>query len=171
MDGPTAEWFWAEPERLLAGKYPGAFGDEEAARAKVQAILRTGVTLFLDLTEPGELDQYAHLLDEPGPDSSGSAARHVRRPIEDMWVTTDDELAATLDEIDAELSRGGRVYVHCWGGCGRTGTVVSAWWVRHGADPFEALQRYNERSRAMTTRRCPETPEQVAMVVAWQPGR
>jgi protein-tyrosine phosphatase len=171
LNAPTAECFWAEPGRLLAGKYPGSFGDEPAARAKVEAILHAGVTLFLDLTDDGELDPYAHLLDERRPGPAGSGARHVRRPIEDMWVTTDAELAATLDVIDDELARGGVVYVHCWGGCGRTGTVVSAWWVRHGAGPLEAIRRYQERSRVITTSRCPETPEQVALVVAWGIGR
>jgi protein-tyrosine phosphatase len=171
LNAPTAECFWAEPKRLLAGKYPGAFGDEAVARMRVEAILGAGVTLFLDLTEDGELDSYAHLLNEPGSVAAAPVARHVRRPIEDMWVTTDADLAATLDVIDDELARGGVVYVHCWGGCGRTGTVVSAWWVRHGADPGEALQRYHERSRVLTSLRCPEIPEQVAMVLAWERGR
>ncbi|HEU0337403.1 MAG TPA: protein-tyrosine phosphatase family protein [Gaiellaceae bacterium] len=157
-----ADWFWAEPGRLLAGPYPGAYGDVRAARARLDALLRAGVTLFLDLTEAGELEPYAQLLD--------GRARHVRRPIADMSVTEVAELAATLDEIDAELASGGVVYVHCWGGCGRTGTAVSAWWVRHGADPFEALERYRASARAYTTMRCPQTPEQEALVLGWRTG-
>jgi hypothetical protein len=155
-----ADWFWAEPGRLLAGPYPGAHGDERAARARLEPLLAAGVTLFLDLTEEGELDPYAHLLE--------GRARHVRRPIADMSVTEVTDLAATLDEIDAELARGGVVYVHCWGGCGRTGTAVSAWWVRHGAEPFAALERYRAAARAYTTMRCPQTPEQEALVLAWR---
>jgi protein-tyrosine phosphatase len=157
-----ADWFWAEPGRLLAGPYPGVHGDVRAAQARLDALLQAGVTVFLDLTEDGELEPYAQLLD--------GRARHVRRPIADMSVTEVAELAATLDEIDAELAAGGIVYVHCWGGCGRTGTAVSAWWVRHGADPFEALERYRASARAYTTMRCPQTPEQEALVLGWRAG-
>jgi hypothetical protein len=161
VDG-AADWFWADPGRLLAGPYPGAHADERASRARLEALLAAGVTLFLDLTEDGELDAYAHLL--------CGRARHVRRPIVDMSVTDAAALAATMDEIDAELAAGGVVYVHCWGGCGRTGTAVSAWWVRHGADPFEALERYRTSARAYTTMRCPQTPEQEALVLGWRAG-
>jgi protein-tyrosine phosphatase len=120
------------------------------------------VTLFVDLTEEGELEPYLGRL---------AGARHVRFPILDMWVTSDDQLVRTLDAIDAELAAGGTVLVHCWGGCGRTGTVIAAWWVRHGADPAEAVERYQALCRAYSTRRCPETPEQVAMVLRWRRGR
>jgi hypothetical protein len=145
--------FWADPGRLLAGRHPGATVDE---------LLGTGVTLFVDLTEEGELEPYVAQL---------VGARHARFPILDMWVTTDEQLVRTLDAIDTELAAGGTVLVHCWGGCGRTGTVVAAWWVRHGADPDEALERYQALCRAYSMRRCPETPEQVALVRSWRRGR
>ena len=141
-----------EPGRLLAGRYPGS----------LEELVAAGVTLFVDLTEEGELEPYAARL---------TGARHVRFPILDMWVTSDEQLVRTLDAIDAELAAGGTVLVHCWGGCGRTGTVIAAWWVRHGADPVEALERYQSLCRAYSTRRCPETPEQVAMVMRWRQGR
>jgi protein-tyrosine phosphatase len=144
--------FWVDPGRLLAGRYPGSPGELVAA----------GVTLFVDLTEEGELEPYVARL---------TGARHARFPILDMWVTSDEQLVQTLDEIDAELAAGGTVLVHCWGGCGRTGTVIAAWWVRHGADPVAALERYQSLCRAYSTRRCPETPEQVAMVMRWRRGR
>ena len=37
-----------------------------------------------------------------------------------------------LDHIDVAQQRGQRVYRHCWGGIGRTGTVVGCYLVRHG---------------------------------------
>lgn len=171
---PTDECFWAEPGRLLAGKYPGAWQDEAAVRAKLDAILGAGVTLFLDLTEERELEPYAHLLrpgGRSGESPSGTTRGHIRRPIVDMSVCTDDDLAAALDTIDDELARGGVVYVHCWGGCGRTGTVVSAWWVRHGVEPAEALRRYQRLSRAIQWQHCPQTREQHALVLGWSAGR
>jgi len=45
--------------------------------------------------------------------------------------------------IEESLKAGRHVYVHCWGGTGRTGTVVGCWLVeqgRGGADPIQAIQ-------------------------------
>ena len=140
---PQNEWFWVEPDRLVAGKYPGAKNDEATARAKLEAILEEGVSFFVDLTEAGELGPYAHLL---------------------------NQMTAILDEIDAELGRGGIPYVHCWGGCGRTGTVIGTWWVRHGMTGGLAVDRYHRLSRAIQWQECPQTEAQRAVIRGWQPG-
>jgi protein-tyrosine phosphatase len=156
------EWFWVEPGRLIGGKYPGAWNDEATASAKLAAILEEGVSLFIDLTEKGELDAYSHLLD--------GRARHVRHPIRDMSTTGTGEMTAILDEIDRELARNGIPYVHCCGGCGRTGTVIGAWWVRHGMDGEAAVDRYQRLSRAIQWQDCPQTGAQRAVIRGWQPG-
>ena len=117
-----------------------------------------GVTLFLDLTHPGELEPYASLVVPP--------SRYLNLPIRDFSVPTRDGLVATLDEIDAELDAGGLVYVHCWAGCGRTGVVVGSWLVRHGADPNDALQRIAD-ARGLG---CPQTLEQRLVVLDWRRG-
>jgi hypothetical protein len=132
MDAPTPESYWVEPGELLAGKYPGSV-DAASATTRVGQLLAVGVTLFVDLTEEFDLAPYAHLVDGVG--------RHVRMPIPDMDVTTPEQMRRTLDLIDRERARGGTAYVHCWGGAGRTGTVVGCWLVRHGLDGAEALQR------------------------------
>ena len=41
------------------------------------------------------------------------------------------QTAGILDAIDKALEDGKNVYVHCWGGIGRDGTVVGCWLVRH----------------------------------------
>lgn len=147
-----------ETDRLIAGLHPCAWGPEDAYEA-VDELLAAGVTLFLDLTQEGELEPYAHLVRPP--------ARHVRAPIRDLSVPTPDRLVDVLDAIDEEIERGGVVYVHCWAGCGRTGVVVGSWLVRHGASPHEALQRIADaRGRG-----CPQTLEQRLLVLSWEAGR
>ncbi|MGH3077798.1 MAG: protein-tyrosine phosphatase family protein [Gaiellaceae bacterium] len=146
-----------ERGRLIAGRHPCAWGPDYAA-AEVRDLLAVGVTLFLDLTQEGELEPYAHLVSPP--------ARHVRIPIRDFSIPTVEELEAALDEIDGELALGGLVYVHCWAGCGRTGVVVGSWLVRHGTLPEDALARIAE-TRGLG---CPQTLEQRLFVLGRVPG-
>ncbi|NJN80266.1 MAG: hypothetical protein HC797_07245 [Anaerolineales bacterium] len=37
-----------------------------------------------------------------------------------------------LDTIDNEIENGNPVYVHCWGGVGRTGITAACYLIRHG---------------------------------------
>ena len=149
----TERWFWIEPGRLLAGPYPGA-------AAEVDALRELGVASFVDLTEEGELEPY----------SVPDGMRHVRMPIEDFGCASEEQMSATLDVIDEALGLGA-VFVHCRGGCGRTGTVVACWLVRHGVAPPDSLERYAEASAVVCGRPCPETPAQRDLVLAWKPGR
>ena len=147
-----------EPGRLIAGRHPCAWGPENAS-VEVRDLVEAGVTLFLDLTQDGELEPYASLVEPP--------SRYVSMPIRDFSIPTLDALVAILDVIDAELAADGLVYVHCWAGCGRTGVVVGSWLVRHGVDPREALRRIAE-ARGLG---CPQTLEQRAFVLGWSAGQ
>ncbi|MDQ3672009.1 MAG: protein-tyrosine phosphatase family protein [Actinomycetota bacterium] len=144
-------------DRLIAGRHPCAWGPESAPE-EVSRLLDKRVTLFVDLTQEGELEPYAHLI---------APARHLRTAIRDFSVPAADDLVATLDAIDAELDAGGRVYVHCWAGCGRTGVVVGCWLVRRGLEPQAALAKIAE-TRGIG---CPQTLEQRLLVLGWAAGR
>lgn len=146
-----------EPGRLIAGRHPCAWG-AEGALVEMRVLADAGVTLFVDLTQDGELEPYASLVVLP--------SRYVNRPIRDFSIPTREDLTAILDEIDAEIDAGGVVYVHCWAGCGRTGVVVACWLVRHGADPDRALRRVAD-ARGLG---CPQTLEQRDFVLRWGRG-
>jgi protein tyrosine/serine phosphatase len=173
---PDAYWVTAIPlptGRLLAGEYPSAKDPAEATR-KLGRYLDAGVTTFIDLTEDGEyrLRPYAAEVVALGV-ARGMAVTHQRHPIPDLGAPAAAQMVATLDAIDAALARGQTVYVHCFGGVGRTGTVVGCWLVRHGLSGAAALAHIAAR-RAGTpdgARPSPETPAQRAMVIDWQEGR
>ncbi|HYI73812.1 MAG TPA: protein-tyrosine phosphatase family protein [Gaiellaceae bacterium] len=146
-----------DPGRLIVGRHPCALAATDAPLA-VRSLVDDGVTLFVDLTWRGELEPYEAQVQLP--------TRYVSRPIRDFSVPSRQALVTLLDEIDAELDDGGAVYLHCWAGCGRTGVVVGAWLVRHGAEPAEALRRIAD----LRGRGCPQTTEQRALVLGWARG-
>ena len=141
---------------LVAGRHPCALTAEEAADA-VAGLVGEGVTLFVDLTEDGELEPYAELVPQ--------GVRRVSLPVRDLSSPGKEQLVEALDTIDAEIAAGGRVYLHCWAGCGRTGVVAGCWLVRHGTDPHDALARIAETRGPG----CPQTLEQRLTILAWQP--
>jgi protein-tyrosine phosphatase len=145
--------YWVEPGRLLAGDHPRA--------ENADALVAAGVTAFVDLTQPDEIDPYVDLFD---------GAVHHRMPVGNFGVPSDDEMTATLDLLDDLLADGHVVYVHCWAGVGRTGTVVACHLVRHGMSGRAALARLAELREAIGRHDLsPEMPEQRALVERWRP--
>ena len=54
---PIVESYWVEENRFLAGEYPGEY-NPEITRRRLDAFLETGITTFIDLTQPHELPPY-----------------------------------------------------------------------------------------------------------------
>ena len=81
-------------------------------------------------------------------------------------------MTSILETIDGVLAAGRAVYVHCYGGIGRTGTVVGCFLARHGmagAEALEQIARWRERTPD-GWKRSPETDEQRQMVLNWPMG-
>ena len=164
---PIPNSYWVLPGRFLAGGYPGDV-DEEEARQKARQLLEAGVTLFLDLTEEGELNPYLPYVQE---EAQGRPFTHQRMAIGDFRAPPPEHMVAILDTIDAALAAGHVLYLHCWGGSGRTGTVVGCYLVRHGMPGGAALQEIGRlRQGVASVRHSPETAEQEQMVWQWPAG-
>jgi len=163
--------YWVVPVRLLAGEYPGHYV-EATARQKLGDLLNAGVRTFVDLTESRELTPYEDwLLSEA--QARGVTVRYLRFPIEDLNVPTVPRMREILTEITRALDADAPVYVHCWGGIGRTGTVVGCWLVERGHSGASALEQLDTlRMRSEKKRRpSPEMPEQLEFVRTWGSGR
>ena len=166
---PIDNSYWVIPGRLMAGEYPGAW-DENEARGRLRWLLEQGVTGWFDLTEDGEggLPPYGGLLAEEAA-ISGVSASHTRLSIEDFSTPTPEHMERILNRLDELLDEGRAVYLHCYGGIGRTGTTVGCFLVRHGWKGEAALKQIAEWRKDIPTgwRSSPETEEQIRFVLNW----
>jgi ADP-ribosylglycohydrolase len=166
---PLPATYWVVPGRFLVGEHPGSQSRAEAMD-RLRRFLASGVTCFIDLTEPGELPSYESLL--PAATPQGRNVRYLREPIRDHGVPTGPEtVARVIAQIDEALGAGHLVYLHCRAGIGRSATVAGCWLAASSdaaADPLGKLQelwQQSARSRAWPV--VPETQEQEDFVRDW----
>jgi len=154
------------PDKLLAGEYPRNI-DEPSSQEKIDDLLGSGVTAFIDLTEEREgLRPYSSLIHR---------ASHQRFPIRDMSIPKSAETTqAILDAIDHGIEHDQKIYVHCWGGVGRTGVIIGCWLARHRGGGEAALIQLRElwqQCPKSAFRQSPETLEQERYVLDWKSGQ
>ena len=126
------------PARSLLASTP-AIADAERARNKVNLLIDHGVRTFVDLTTPDDrLGPYAELVDDAAK-LRGLDLQRVAHPIPDMDVIDTSGYAAIVETIRASTGRGA-VFVHCWGGIGRTATVVGCLLVSDGLPPRRGVR-------------------------------
>jgi hypothetical protein len=168
---PIPESYWVLAGRFLAGEYPGSF-DQEATRGRAEAFLEAGFAAFIDLTAPeDELLPYRPVF-EAQAIARASDIDYRRFPIPDLGLPTDEQMTAILDAIDAALASGRKVYLHCWGGVGRTGTAVGCYLVRHGRTGTQALEQlaewWQEVPKHTYFPRSPQADAQVEFIRRWR---
>ena len=167
---PIIESYWVEENRFLAGEYPGS-QHPETARRRIEAFLESGIRTFVDLTQPHELVPYEAVLKEQSHMYDLNTAYH-RFAIRDHGVPSRETMVRILDTITESIENGQPVYVHCWGGIGRTGITVGCYLVRQGIFPDQALLRvaslYGTRPPSIYQPTSPETPEQFEFIRNWR---
>ena len=152
---PVTDWLWA-------GEYPGD-RTEDTAKEKFRQFRRFGITHFIDLTEEGELVPYQSYLH--------GNMYHLRFPIVDQSVPMDmDGVKILLDQIISihESDTHAKFYIHCWGGVGRTGTIVGCF-LRYFnklnyEDAISELARLFEECPKSVSRKTPENSMQFEFI-------
>ena len=145
-------------DRVYAGEYPREYDDKKSVD-KIKQFKRFGITHFIDLTEEGELRPYDQML--------VSLMQHIRFPIHDVSIPANIESVKDLiGQIQGILNENDRnkVYIHCWGGVGRTGTIVGCLLShQHNYDykeTMDALKKAFSDCPKSAYRETPETKEQ-----------
>lgn len=166
---PILESYWVIPGQFLAGEYPGRYA-ENMTEQRIDAFLQAGFTAFIDLTSSGELPEYAKILKEQARHYQVDVS-HQRFSISDFGLPTPEKMTEILDTLDSALNNGEKVYLHCWGGIGRTGTVVGCYLVRQGYSGEKALALladcWQTVPKSLLNPRSPETDAQRAFILNW----
>lgn len=119
-------------QSVFAGEYPFAV-DTELALKKIEILKQLKISYIIDLTEEGELLTYSNNIVN---------IIHKRFPISDRSVPKTTENMHTILECIHEAKKNGeRIYIHCWGGVGRTGTVIGCWFLFNGLNFEESMRR------------------------------
>jgi len=167
---PHADCYWLIEGRLLAGEHPGS-ALPAAAVARIDAILDAGVRRFIDLTGERECPApYVPTLQERAGERN-LLVGHQRFAIPDFGVPSGASMREVLDALYTAVGSRERVYLHCWGGVGRTGTVVGCLLREQGYTATEALAAIARKWQSMEKRArhpvSPETRAQIEFIERW----
>lgn len=163
------------PGALYAGEIPSSINDDELER-KIQTLYELGVTHIVNLTEVNEtnfkaipLRQYAQYA-EAYYEQKGCEITCLRYPIRDLDIPTITQMRTTIEALNSILKEGGCAYLHCWGGIGRTGTVLGCFLLQNEIlDHTTAISyiSFLKRNTNIRHRMSPETIEQCDFVRNW----
>jgi protein tyrosine/serine phosphatase len=165
---PFANTYWVVPGRLLAGEHPGDV-DDNCVEMHLRGLLEAGIRTFVDLTEEHETKSYSILLHAFAAEQ-GLKTTYLRMSIRDWGLPTEGKMRSILQALDQSIAEQQPVFVHCFAGLGRTGTVVGCYLQRHGLTTAEnVIIHIAELRQRMPSGmlHSPQTSGQVRMVQHW----
>jgi hypothetical protein len=144
---------------------------------RVTGLWNAGMRTFVNLIEEDEKNpqgkafaRYDHILRDLATKDDERVA-HLRFPIVDQHITSNDRMSSILDAIDLSIANHVPVYAHCFGGIGRTGTVVCCWLLRRGfvtkESVFQVLKQLRQADVERSWRDAPENDVQKDFVLNW----
>lgn len=172
---PFERSYWVIPGKLLAGEIPSS-SKISVRKQKVQNLVEMGFDTIINLMEPDEttfsgellLDYTPYLYDYAKSREKKVTVNHFS--IKDLSITTPDRMKQIIAHIFNEIEAGKKVYVHCWGGVGRTGMVIGCFLLEQKMAATENVIEtiaYLKRTTSIADRRSPETDEQAEFILNW----
>lgn len=168
IPSPIPDTYWVIPGRLMAGRNPLAMPYKDINET-IHAITEVGIDTFIDLTHHHEFgnQSYAPIL---GRFQNEKVCQYFNHPIVDFGLPAREEMVIILQRIMHALKEGRNIYLHCYAGLGRTGTVVGCFLVERGLSGIDALaeimrMRYDLDGGEQFS---PQTGEQKQFVMNWK---
>jgi protein-tyrosine phosphatase len=167
---PFERSYWIIPGKLLAGEYPAAPNLIESNQ-KLEGLVRVGIKTVINLTEENEQNRNGIKLFDYDSYLTLSEIEVHRKSIKDVSIPTKDRMDDIIELIDNELNEDKPVYFHCWGGVGRTGTVLGCYLLHckmaNKGNVFDFIN-YLKRTSSINHRQSPETEEQRDFVLNYK---
>lgn len=156
---------------IYAGEYPGDKTEFEC-KVKLGSVAQK-CSYFFDLTESGELAPYEFYLTDEGKEQIHAQDKkllHFRFPIRDCGVPDNTySVVRLLDSIihigKSTKGWGDGIYIHCWGGVGRTGTIVAcfyAYMLKGKGLSAESIYEQAMNSLQDSFSRCPKSKHRIS---------
>lgn len=157
------EYSYQVSTNVFAGEHPLFDIYKSSIRGNIPMLLKFGITVFLDLTQSYEVPEYASFLP--------SDVQRISFPIRNCDVPSSVEsvigLFRRLELLMHEQPRA-KLYIHCHGGVGRTGTIVACYYIyfehlsfEESLDKMKRKYAQSPRSRIMDA---PETKRQIEFI-------
>jgi len=166
----TLRYYAVIPGKIYAGEIPSSI-DENLIQKKIDLLLSLGITKVINLTEIEEtnfkgipLKEYEGIL------RKSSQTEMIRMSIKDLNIPTVEHMCNIISKIDSFIEKDEVIYIHCWGGIGRTGTVVGCYLIDKKIITSNLIIPYIsflKRNTEINNRNSPETDEQVEFLLDW----
>ena len=166
---PFEKSYWVLPNKLIAGEIPASQIEEESQR-KLLGLVNIHISAVINLMEDDERNRSCKLFYNYSEYLQSHKIKTHRFPIRDGSIPSIERMTEILNLIDEYISKNKMVYVHCWGGVGRTGMTVGCYLKRHGiADNNKVLNQIDtlKINTPIASRISPETIEQQDFVLSW----
>jgi hypothetical protein len=173
---PFPQCFWVHEGLLYAGCYPG---DQDPATrdAKLRGLLDCGIRRVLSLmaaTERGRggrpFQPYVPRLQELAAERK-VVVECLSLPIPDACAPPVPALKKILGKIEMGLREQTPTYLHCWGGHGRTGTVIACHLMQKGHTPQQAIDALLRLRADLPRNHRPFEGDQERFVRSWAGGQ
>ncbi len=157
------EYSYPVSKDVFAGEHPLFNIYKRSIEGNVPKLLKFGITIFLDLTQPHEVREYASFLPPE--------VQRISFPIRNCDVPSSVESVIELFRRLEQLLHGqplAKLYIHCHGGVGRTGTIVACYYIFFEHLTFEEALDKMRRQYAQSPRskymNAPETKRQIEFI-------
>jgi len=173
---PFPQSFWVREGLLCAGHYPGDL-DPALRDTKLIGLLDCGIRCVLSLMQSDEkghdgkpFEPYVPRLEELA-GSRSESIECITMPVRDTTAPTRKVMQEILDRLDVLMEGNVPTYLHCWGGHGRTGTVVCCHLIRHGRSAQQAIEHLLQLRAGLPKNRYPFEGGQKEFVREWASDR